>query len=339
MCSNLGSPTFLLCDLGQVSWPLCASISSSVNEANNRALQVRCEALLDSGKTVTASQHASYRSSIRSWTLLDNSVILSSSPPTVSPSFDDLASCFIEKVGVTGRECLQFPATKSAHLPACKPSYSTFFPLRGTTRLSPVLHLYCITNFFSLLDPSHRHSNLFFFYPIVLKKKSLAIPLPSSATAPFLTFISEQSIFHTCKYVCYYSLLNPLCWCFWPHDSTEYILIKDTDGIPATIPTGQFISCHWPISSLGHIWSLSPTSSPLSTWLPGLLPGLVVCLPSWLFHICFFAASFSSLWPLNIRGNQDSLNGLLFHPHPHFDEPIFLKALNTMYLKLLITPV
>lgn len=108
--------------------------------------------------------------STRSWTLLDNSVILSSSPPTVSPSADDLASCFIEKVDVTEREGLQPPATKSAHLPACKPSHSTLSPLRGMTWLSPVLHLYSINNFFSLLDHSHQHSNLFFFYPIVLKK-------------------------------------------------------------------------------------------------------------------------------------------------------------------------
>lgn len=40
LCSNLYTtqvyPTFLLCDFGQVSSPLCALISSSANEANNR---------------------------------------------------------------------------------------------------------------------------------------------------------------------------------------------------------------------------------------------------------------------------------------------------------------
>lgn len=182
--------------------------------------------------------------SIHSWTLLDNSVILSSSPPTVSPSADDLASSFIEKVDVTGRECLQASATKSAHLPACKPSHSTFSPLRGTTRLSPVLHLYCIINLFSLLDHSHQYSNLLFFLSHCFEKKSLSIPLSSSATAPFLTLICCAKHFLHLQICLLLSLLNPLCWCFWPHDSTEYILIKDTDGIPATIPTGQFISCH-----------------------------------------------------------------------------------------------
>lgn len=223
--------------------------------------------------------------SIHSWTLLDNSVILSSSPPTVSPSADDLASCFIEKVDVTGRECLQASATKSAHLPACKPSHSTFSPLRGTTRLSPVLHLYCIINLFSWIIPISIQTYCFFI-PLFWKK-SLSIPLSSSATAPFLTLICWAKHFLHLQICLLLSLLNPLCWCFWPHDSTEYILIKDTDGIPATIPTGQFISCHWPISSLGHIWSLSPTSSPLSTWLPGLLPGwLSACLPG-----CFLSVS------------------------------------------------
>lgn len=137
-------------------------------------------------QSLLASMQVTDPPSIHSWTLLDNSVILSSSPPTVSPSVDDLASSFIEKVDVTGRECLQASATKSAHLPACKPSHSTFSPLRGTTRLSPVLHLYCIINLFSLLDHSHQYSNLLFFYPIVLKKNLSQYHFPLQRQPHFL---------------------------------------------------------------------------------------------------------------------------------------------------------
>lgn len=268
--------------------------------------------------------------SIHSWTLLDNSVILSSSPPTVSPSVDDLASSFIEKVDVTGRECLQASTTKSAHLPACKPSHSTFSPLRGTTRLSPVLHLYCIINLFSLLDHSHQYSNLLFFYPIVLKKKiSLNTTfLFSDSPISYLNLLSKA----------FFTLAN--MFAIIPPESPLLVFLAPWLHRIYSYQGHWWHPCHYTHWSI-HLMSLTyqqpwahlitvPNFKSSFYLAPRTSTWLVVCLPSWLLPICFFVASFSSLWPLNIGGNQDSLNRLLFHPHPHFDEPIFLKALNTM---------
>lgn len=143
---------------------------------------------------------------------------------------------------------------------------------------------------------------LIIFYPMVKKNFSWCyFPLQQEPHfSPSFMSKAFVRIFYTCKGLYCSSLLNPLSWCFCPHDSRAYILIKDSDDISVTMPTHQFsVSSHWPISSFGYIWSLSPTPRLLPSCLPGLLPGLPICPPFWLFHLRFYA-SFSRLSDLYI---------------------------------------
>lgn len=61
-------------------------------------------------------------------------------------------------------------------------------------------------------------------------------------------------IVYTCNCLCYYFLLNPLCWCFCPHDSTEYVFIKDFNDIPVTKPHWSILHVISLFISFGHIW-------------------------------------------------------------------------------------
>lgn len=161
-----------------------------------------------------------------------------------------------------------------SHLHAGKLTHSIFSWLQKMNRVT------------TLPSSLHHQFLLFWLIPTSIQTysfssysftKSLLMLLPPLAMALFLSFISEQSLHKNCLYLQISVLLfssESLSLIFWSHDSPKYILIKDINDIAVTEPTGQFrLSFHF-----GHIWLLSPAPGPRSTWPPGLLAGMVVCL-------------------------------------------------------------
>lgn len=241
----------------------------------------------------------------------------------------DLASSFIEKVVATARECLQ--AATSLHIgPHTQPSpgHSGWTNSHHTS-----ISMASSISSFSWIIPISIQASYFLSHYL---KTPLLIPV-SSQTAPFLCFISEQSFGMDCLHLQMSLLLfslNPICWCFCLHNSTRYTPIKDIHDITVSKATGHFsMSSHWLIS-FGHIWSLSPILSllPLGSkdcsW-PGCLPAFLAA-PA-LFLFCFLLISLTSKY-----WKKPRLGGLCFHPHPHHDESICLKALNVTCLMIIV---
>lgn len=134
--------------------------------------------------------------------------------------------------------------------------------------------------------------------------------------SPSLSSKALVRIVYTCKCLCYYFLLNPLCWCFCPHDFTEYVFIKDMDDIPVTKPHWSILHVISLFISFGHIWSLSPTPSPPSSLLPGpLLAWWSACLSGCsISNSLLFPSHLSDLWILK-ETKTPSVDFFSIHTH------------------------
>lgn len=178
--------------------------------------------------------------------------------------------------------------------PYWKCTHSTFLPLQGMSQATTPpssLHHHSLLSWVSSISLQTYYS-----ITLLLKKISPDATFSSSYSCIALpSFLSKAlvTIVNVYKYLSCYSLLKSFCWCFWPHDSVEYVFIKDSGDIPVAKPIGQ--SCMlspWLLRSLEeHLVTFSNSGPPLHLvprtphWPGCLPPWLLPLFPCWLFFI------------------------------------------------------